>query len=319
MLRRLGMTHPEERCSLEAAAQHDTPFISRNRRAPPTLAQDDGAYNRRMLPNDTFKGRVAFVTGGGTGIGFAIASEIARLGARVIIASRKAEHLDPAVEKIRSATGRADSAYCYTFDVRDPAAVEDVISKIYANHARIDLLVNNAAGNFIAKAEELTPNGWNSVIGIVLNGTFYCSSSVGKRMIQMKSGGSILNVIANYAWTGAAGVVHSASAKAGVLAMTRTLAVEWARHGIRVNAIAPGPVHTPGASEKLFPNDEVKEGIRRTIPLRRFATLEEVAQASTYLLSDYASYVTGEEFVIDGGQWLSGSDYWQRVKEMGKS
>jgi NAD(P)-dependent dehydrogenase (short-subunit alcohol dehydrogenase family) len=126
----------------------------------------------------------------------------------------------------------------------------------------------------------------------------------------------ILNVIANYAWTGAPGVVHSASAKAGVLAMTQTLAVEWARHKIRVNAIAPGPVHTEGASKRLFPDSSVEEGIRRTIPLRRFANLEEIAQAASYLLSDYASYVTGEAFVIDGGQWLSGADYWGRIRMM---
>ncbi len=135
---------------------------------------------------------------------------------------------------------------------------------------------------------------------------------------KKKNGGAILNVIANYAWTGAPGVVHSASAKAGVLAMTRTLAVEWARHKIRLNAIAPGPVDTPGASERLFPDPAMAEEIRKTIPLRRFATLEEVANAASYLLSDYAAYVTGEVMVIDGGQWLSGADYWGRIRQMAR-
>lgn len=268
-----------------------------------------------MLPEKTFENRVGIITGGGTGIGFAIARELAKLGATVIIASRSEEHLGPAVEQLRSETGRENAAGFAVLDVREAEAVEAVVAKVHADHGRIDFLVNNAAGNFISPADQLSVNGWNAVINIVLNGTFYCTSAVGKRMIAAKSG-TILNIIANYAWTGAPGVVHSASAKAGVLAMTQTLAVEWARHKIRVNAIAPGPVHTEGASKRLFPSEMIEEGIRKTIPLRRFATLEEVANAASYLLSDYASYVTGEALVIDGGQWLSGADYWTRVQQM---
>lgn len=271
-----------------------------------------------MLPEKTFEGRVGIITGGGTGIGFGMARELARLGATVILTSRKEEHLVPAVETLRSESGRESAAYFLTVDVRDSEGVDAMVAKVEKDHGRIDFLVNNAAGNFIVPSDQLSTNGWNTVIGIVLNGTFYCTSAVGKRMIEKKSGGAILNVIANYAWTGAPGVVHSASAKAGVLAMTRTLAVEWARHKIRVNAIAPGPVDTPGASERLFPDPMIMEGIRKTIPLRRFANLEEVAQAASYLLSDYASYVTGEALVIDGGQWLSGADYWGRIRQMAK-
>jgi NAD(P)-dependent dehydrogenase (short-subunit alcohol dehydrogenase family) len=259
-----------------------------------------------MLPEKTFDGRTGVITGGATGIGFAIARELSRLGARVIIASRKEENLKKAVAEL------GERAQYHVLDVRDAEAVEAMAAKFGA----VDFLVNNAAGNFIVPADQLTTNGWNSVIGIVLNGTFYCTSALGKRMIESKRGGTILNVIANYAWTGAPGVVHSASAKAGVLAMTQTLAVEWARHKIRVNAIAPGPVHTEGASARLFPDPSIEEGIKRTIPLRRFATLDEIANAASYLLSDYASYVTGEAFVIDGGQWLSGADYWGRIKAM---
>jgi NAD(P)-dependent dehydrogenase (short-subunit alcohol dehydrogenase family) len=262
-----------------------------------------------MLPDNTFAGRTGIVTGGATGIGFAIAKTLASLGAHVVIASRKEENLQKAVAEI------GERASYHVVDVREADAVEAMAAKVESDHGRIDFLVNNAAGNFIVPSEQLTTNGWNSVIGIVLNGTFYCSSAVGKRMIAAKSG-AILNVIANYAWTGAPGVVHSASAKAGVLAMTQTLAVEWARHKIRVNAIAPGPVHTEGASKRLFPDPMIEEGIRRTIPARRFATLEEVANAASYLLSDYASFVTGETLVIDGGQWLSGADYWGRIKQM---
>ena len=263
-----------------------------------------------MLPDKTFEGRVAIVTGGATGIGFAIAKELTRLGARVVIASRKEENLEPAAAEL------GEGASYHVLDVRDAAAVEAMAEKVATDHGRIDILVNNAAGNFIVQSEQLSVNGWNSVINIVLNGTFYCTSAVGKRMIAAKNGGVMLNIIANYAWTGAPGVVHSASAKAGVLAMTRTLAVEWARHKIRLNAMAPGPVDTPGASARLFPDPAIHEGIRRTIPLRRFATLEEVANAASYLLSDYASYITGEALVIDGGQWLSGADYWGRIRQM---
>jgi NAD(P)-dependent dehydrogenase (short-subunit alcohol dehydrogenase family) len=269
-----------------------------------------------MLPEKTFDGRVAVITGGGTGIGFGIARELAKLGATLVLCSRSEEHLGPAVEQLRSETGRSGAGHYYVLDVRDAEAVDATVAKIAAEHGKIDVLVNNAAGNFMVESAQLSANGWNAVIGIVLNGTFYCTSAVGKRMIEAKSGGVILNVIANYAWTGAPGVVHSASAKAGVLAMTQTLAVEWARYKIRVNAIAPGPVHTEGASKRLFPDPMVEEGIRRTIPLRRFANLDEVANAASYLLSDYASYVTGEAFVIDGGQWLSGADYWSRLKQM---
>jgi NAD(P)-dependent dehydrogenase (short-subunit alcohol dehydrogenase family) len=269
-----------------------------------------------MLPEKTFEGRVGIITGGATGIGFAMAREVARLGAKVVLCSRKEPNLQKAVEQIRSETGREDAAAYHVMDVRDAAAVEAMAAQVDGDHGRIDFLVNNAAGNFIAEAAQLSVNGWNTVINIVLNGTFYCSSAVGKRMIERKNGGTILNVIANYAWTGGPGVIHSASAKAGVLAMTRTLAVEWARHKIRINAIAPGPVDTPGAAERLFPDPMIMEGIRKTIPLRRFATLEEIANAASYLLSDYASFVTGENFVIDGGQWLSGADYFTRLKQM---
>ena len=269
-----------------------------------------------MLPDKTFEGRVGIVTGGATGIGNAIARQVARLGGRVVLCSRKEEKLAPAVEQIRSETGREDAATYHILDVRDAEAVEAMAAKVDSDFGRIDFLVNNAAGNFIVAAEQLSVNGWNSVIGIVLNGTFYCSSAVGKRMIERKNGGAMLNVIANYAWTGGPGVIHSASAKAGVLAMTRTLAVEWARHKIRVNAIAPGPVNTPGAAERLFPDPMIMEGIRKTIPLRRFANLEEIANAASYMLSDFASYMTGENIVIDGGQWLSGADYFTRLKQM---
>lgn len=267
-----------------------------------------------MFKEGLLKGKRILITGGGTGLGKEIATRYAALGADLWIAGRRGGVLEDTARELSTQFGVRVKTQ--SIDIRDAAAVDAMVQRIWDEDGPLTGLVNNAAGNFIAQADQLSTNGWNTVINIVLNGTFYCSSAVGKKMIERGNGGVMLNTIANYAWTGGPGVVHSASAKAGVLALTRTLAVEWARHKIRINAIAPGPVDTPGAAERLFPDPMIMEGIRKTIPLRRFATLEEVANAASYLLSDYASYVTGENFVIDGGQWLSGADYFTRLKQM---
>jgi len=179
-----------------------------------------------------------------------------------------------------------------------------MINEVVSEKGCIDILVNNAAGNFIAPAVSLTPNGWKAVIDIVLNGSYYCSHFAGKTMIK-HGRGKILNIIATYAWTGNAGTIHSASAKAGVLAMTRTLAVEWARYGIRVNAIAPGPVDTEGARQQLWAVPHAYEFIKNKVPIKRFGREEEVADAAVYLCSDQADYINGEVLVIDAGLWLN--------------
>src|SRR5437016_8903773 len=201
-----------------------------------------------MLPDRALDGRVAIVTGGGTGIGRAIALEYARLGARLVLASRSPEHLEPAAEELGAKPGA--EVLAVPMDVRVPEQVERLCDETVRRFGSIDILVNNAAGNFICPAEKLSPNGWNAVVNIVLNGTFYCSRAAGLRMIASGRGGSILNIVATYAWTGGPGTIHSACAKAGVVSMTRTLAVEWARYKIRVNAIAPGPVETEGAGSR---------------------------------------------------------------------
>jgi NAD(P)-dependent dehydrogenase (short-subunit alcohol dehydrogenase family) len=259
-----------------------------------------------MLPKDTLKERVAIVTGGGTGLGKAMALEFARLGARVVVAGRKLESLQQTVSEIEKMGGKA---LAVPTDVREPAQVENLVAVTKQRFGKIDILVNNAAGNFICRAEDLSVNGWRAVVGIVLDGTFYCSRAVGREMIAQKTGGNILNILATYAWTGGPGTVHSACAKAGVLAMTKTLAVEWARYKIRVNAIAPGPVETEGAGKALWASPEAHKLVEEAVPLKRFGQSIEIARAASYLVSDYASFVTGEALVIDGGQWLGHGHY----------
>lgn len=254
-----------------------------------------------MLPPDTLQGQVAIITGGGTGLGRAMALEYARLGAKLVLASRSAEHLNPTVAEIQQ---RGGAAIAVSTDVRDPAQVDRMVQATKEKFGKIDILVNNAAGNFICKAEELSPNGWRAVVDIVLNGTFFCTRAVGREMIAQGHGGNILSILATYAWNGGPGTVHSAAAKAGVLALTRTLAVEWGPHKIRVNAIAPGTVQTEGAGSKLWATPEAQTRLVSRIPVGRMGTPEEIAHAAAYLVSPYAEYINGEALTMDGGAWL---------------
>lgn len=246
--------------------------------------------------------RVAIVTGGGTGLGRAIAKRLGRDGLRLVLASRSAAHLDPAVEELRAA---GLEAIAVTADVREPPQVEAMVARALEVFGRIDVLVNNAAGNFVCPAEKLSPGGWNAVRATVLDGTFYCSRFAGEVMIRQGSG-CIVNILASYAWGAGPGTIHSACAKAGVLAMTRTLAVEWGRYGIRVNGVCPGPVDTPGAAEKLWPTEAAREALRATIPAGRFGKPEEIAAAVRFLVSEEAAFVNGAVLTVDGGQWLVG-------------
>jgi len=189
-------------------------------------------------------------------------------------------------------------------DVRNPEQVDEMVTRTVRHFGRIDILVNNAAGNFVCRAEDLYPNGWNAVIGIVLNGSFYCSRAVGRHMIHRGGGGSIVSILANYVWTGSAGTIHSAAAKAGVMSMTQTLAVEWARYNIRVNAVAPGPIESPGAARQLLDSPEAVQRITDMVPLKRWGKPEDVAKAVGFLASDDANYITGEVLTVDGGAWL---------------
>src|SRR6187455_3502450 len=229
-----------------------------------------------MFGPTMLKDRVAVVTGGGTGIGLAVAKRLGALGARIVIGSRNSANLEAGSAELRHA---GLDPLTVQIDVRNPEQVDELVERTVKHFGHIDILVNNAAGNFICRAEDLSPKGWNAVVGIVLNGTFYCSRAVGRHMIQRGKGGSIVSILANYVWTGSAGTVHSAAAKAGVMSMTQTLAVEWAQHNIRVNAVAPGPIETPGAAEQLWNTPEDVQRITDMVPLGRWGQPSEVADA----------------------------------------
>ncbi|PAQ14478.1 2,4-dienoyl-CoA reductase [Bacillaceae bacterium SAOS 7] len=249
------------------------------------------------------KDKVVIVTGGSSGMGKYMAKRFLEEGAKVVISGRSEDKLQATKEEIDTGDGRLLTV---SMDVRNPEDVQRLVETTSQHFGTIDHLVNNAAGNFIVPAEKLSVNGWNSVIDIVLNGTFYCSSAVGNYWIQQGIKGSIINVVATYAWNAGAGVVHSAAAKAGVLSMTRTLAVEWGhKYGIRTNAIAPGPIERTGGADKLWESEEAAKRTLQSVPLRRLGTPEEIAGLALYLFSDEAAYINGECVTMDGGQWLN--------------
>ncbi|MDL4843230.1 2,4-dienoyl-CoA reductase [Aquibacillus rhizosphaerae] len=251
------------------------------------------------------KGKVVIVTGGSSGMGKYMADCFARAGAKVVITGRNEERLDLAVKEINE-KNRDAKVLKFQMDVREIDHVQEMVATTIREFGQIDYLVNNAAGNFICPAEKLSANGWNSVINIVLNGTFYCSSEVGKHWIEKEIKGSIINMVATYAWNAGTGVIHSAAAKAGVLSMTRTLAVEWGRkYGIRVNAIAPGPIDRTGGAEKLWESESAIERTIDSVPLGRLGTPEEITELAYFLFSSNAGYINGECITMDGGQWLN--------------
>jgi NAD(P)-dependent dehydrogenase (short-subunit alcohol dehydrogenase family) len=259
-----------------------------------------------MFQPEMFKGRAIFISGGGSGLGRSMALHFAKLGAKIFIIGRREEPLRNVCDEIVKAGGTAAQTTC---DVRDYAAVESAVQKAYDHFGRIDTLVNNAAGNFIARTERLSANAFNAVVSIVLNGTFHCTQAFAKKWIAEKQGGNVLNIVTTYAATnsGSGFVVPSACAKAGVLAMTTSLAVEWAKYHIRLNAIAPGPFPTEGAFSRLMPSKQFEDHARESHPMKRFGRHEELTNLAAFLVSDLAEYINGECVVIDGGLWLRGA------------
>jgi len=259
-----------------------------------------------MFREDLLKGRAIFLSGGGTGLGRSMALRFSGLGARMFLVGRRPEPLKETCDEIMRQGGAAAYLTC---DVRDHAAVEAAANQAYEQFGRIDTVVNNAAGNFMARTERLSPNAFNAVVGIVLNGTFNCTQVFGKKWIGERLGGNVLNIVTTYASAncGSGFVVPSACAKAGVLAMTRSLAVEWAKYHIRFNAIAPGPFPTEGAWSRLIPSKQFEEHSLEKHPMRRFGRHEELTNLAAFLLSDMAEYINGECVVIDGAQWLRGA------------
>ena len=265
-------------------------------------------YESRILA-----GKSILVTGGGSGLGLAMATAFAAHGAKVTVAGRRKERLEAALPAIAAAAREGGEADSFAADVRDPEQVEKLVGHAAARFGRIDALVNNAAGNFLAFSEELTPNGFDAVVRTALYGSVNCTLAVGRHLLARKAPGSILSIVTSYAWTGTAYALPSACAKAGVLAMTRSLAVEWGHAGIRLNAIAPGPIPTEGAFSRLMAGPAAEKNALEKIPLARFGRKEEIANLATFLLSDLCPYQTGDCVTMDGGEWLAGagefSDY----------
>jgi NAD(P)-dependent dehydrogenase (short-subunit alcohol dehydrogenase family) len=289
----------------------------------------DFNYNDSMLKENALKDKVILITGGGTGLGKAMGRYFSELGAKLIITSRKMDVLNKTAEEISSQT--KNEVFPFACDVSDYKQVEELLNASINKFGRIDGLVNNAAGNFISPTERLSNKAFDIIINIVLKGTYNCTLAFGKHWIKSKQKATVLNIVTTYAWTGSAFVVPSAAAKAGVLAITRSLAVEWAKYGIRFNAIAPGLFPTKGAWERLLPGDLQNQfDLKKKVPLQRVGDHQELANLAAYLISDFSSFINGEVITIDGGEWLNGagqfnilqaiqSEQWDLIEKMVRS
>lgn len=272
-----------------------------------------------MLRDDALKGKTIVVTGGGSGLGKAMSTYFMELGANVTITSRNFEKLQTTAKELESLTG--GTCLPLQCDVRHYDQVEAMLAATLDRFGTVDILLNNAAGNFISPTERLSANAFDTIIDIVLKGTKNCTLAFGKHWIDTKqTNTTVLNIVTTYAWTGSAYVVPSATAKAGVLAMTRSLAVEWAKYGMRFNAIAPGPFPTKGAWDRLLPgNLKEKFDMAKKVPLNRVGEHQELANLAAYLVSDFSAYINGEVITIDGGEWLKGAGQFNLLEQIPES
>lgn len=275
-------------------------------------------FSQKMLRDNALNDKVIIVTGGGSGLGKAMTTYFLELGAKVAITSRDIEKLQNTATELEQKTG--GTCLPIACDVRHYDQVENMLQQVLSAFGKVDVLLNNAAGNFISPTERLSANAFDTIIDIVLKGSKNCTLALGKHWIDKgEKNKTILNIVTTYAWTGSGYVVPSATAKAGVLAMTRSLAVEWAKYGIRMNAIAPGPFPTKGAWDRLLPG-ELKDqfDITKQVPLRRVGDHQELANLAAYLVSDFSQYINGEVVTIDGGEWLQGAGEFNMLENIPK-
>ncbi|MBK6732005.1 MAG: SDR family oxidoreductase [Bacteroidetes bacterium] len=272
-------------------------------------------YNEPMLRDGALKDKTIIVTGGGIGLGKSMTTYFLQLGANVIITSRKLDVLQKTADELAAKTG--GKILALSCDVRNYDEVENMLQQSIAHFGKVDVLVNNAAGNFISPTERLSNRAFDTVVDIVLKGSYNCTLALGKYWIAEKLKGTVMSIVTTYAFTGSGYVVPSAVAKAGVLSMTRSLAVEWAKYGIRLNAIAPGPFPTEGAWSRLIPPGlEDDFDLAKKIPVGRAGDHQELANLAAYLVSDFSAYVNGEVIVIDGGEWLKGAGEFNMLEKV---